>query len=110
MPAQRSRELRPGTIAQYAAVVDAWVVPHLGGVRVSALTPAQVTKMVETLRTEKSSTGRKGALVGDGGRRESKFVIDPQALGPICQLEKVTAQNYEEKMEAIVNRRESSAA
>jgi len=60
LPAQKSRELRPATIALNTMVVDSWIVPHLGGVRISALTPKHVTDMVQALRTEKSATGRKG--------------------------------------------------
>ena len=60
LPAQRSRELRPSTLDQYALAVKSWIAPHIGGVRVSALTPKQVTEWVDTLRTAKSSTGRKG--------------------------------------------------
>jgi integrase len=60
LPAQKSRELRPSTLDQYALAVNSWIVPHIGGVRVSALTPKQVTEWVDTLRTAKSSTGRKG--------------------------------------------------
>ena len=60
LPAQRSRELRPATLDQYRNVVDSWIVPNLGAVRVPALTPKDVTEMVETLRTTKSAAGRKG--------------------------------------------------
>ncbi len=60
LPAQRSRELRPATLDQYRNVVDSWIVPNLGAVRVPALTPKDVTKMVETLRTTKSAAGRSG--------------------------------------------------
>src|SRR5579863_3618897 len=60
LPAQRSRELRPATLEQYRNVVDSWIVPNLGALRVPALTPKDVTRMVETLRTTKSAAGRKG--------------------------------------------------
>jgi len=60
LPAQRSRELRPATINQYENVIRYWLVPRIGGTRVSALTPGDVQKLVEGLRTEKSATGRRG--------------------------------------------------
>jgi len=60
LPAQRSRELRPATIEQYRNVIDAWIVPNVGGVKVSALTPKMVTELVDTLRTATTSTGRSG--------------------------------------------------
>jgi len=60
LPAQRSRELRPATLKQYRNVIAAWIVPTLGGVRVVAITPKQITEAVERLRTEKSARGRRG--------------------------------------------------
>lgn len=60
LPAQRARELRPATLAQYEAVVTSWIVPRIGGVRVPALTPKHVTDLVEALRSEKSASGRGG--------------------------------------------------
>lgn len=60
LPAQRVRGLRPATLAQYGHVVDAWLLPHVGGLRVSALTPAHVHDLVHALRTSRSSTGRDG--------------------------------------------------
>jgi integrase len=60
LPAMESRELRAATIAQYRRVVDAWIVPQIGAIRVAALTPAHVSEMVEKLRTSESSRGRQG--------------------------------------------------
>ncbi len=60
LPAQKSRGLRPATLAQYGNVVDAWIKPNLSAVKVSALTPAHVQAMVEKLRSTKSSRGRAG--------------------------------------------------
>ena len=42
LPAQRSRGLRPTTLSQYGRVVDDWLVPNLGGVKVATLTPKDV--------------------------------------------------------------------
>ena len=60
LPAQHSRGLRPNTLSQQTLVVESWIVPNIGGVRVAALTPKHVGEMVETLRTARSSTGRQG--------------------------------------------------
>lgn len=60
LPAQRSRGLRAATLAQYSTVIDAWIVPNIGGVQVLALTPKVVNGMTQTLRTAKSSKGRQG--------------------------------------------------
>ena len=63
LPAQRAAELRPTTIVQYQGIVDNWIVPHLGGVKVAALTPALVTDFTTTLRTTKSAKGRAGLSI-----------------------------------------------
>jgi integrase len=60
LPAQKARGLRPSTIAQYENAINHWVVPNLGGLKAKALRPIDVQGMVERMRTEKSSTGRKG--------------------------------------------------
>ena len=60
LPAMVSADLRPATLDQYRGVIRAWIVPHLGAVRVAALTPRQVTQWIETLRSTTSSNGRKG--------------------------------------------------
>jgi integrase len=60
LPAQRARELRPATLEQYGYVIDGWLVPNIGGVRVQAITPKVVTQLDEKLRTTKTANGRKG--------------------------------------------------
>ena len=60
VPAQRARGLRPATLAQYRSVVDHWLLPSLGGTRVASLTPADVARLVEKLRSTKSAKGRNG--------------------------------------------------
>jgi integrase len=60
LPAQESRDLRPATISQYRLAVDHWIVPHIGGIKAVALTPAHVTTLVTTLRTTQSANGRNG--------------------------------------------------
>jgi integrase len=60
LPTQESRGLKPNTIARYRVAASSWIIPHIGGVPVPSLTPAVVTKLVKTLREEKTSTGRDG--------------------------------------------------
>lgn len=60
LPAQESRNLRPSTLAQYRGVLDAWIVPHVGAMRAASVTPADVQRLVEKLRTTKTSQGRPG--------------------------------------------------
>lgn len=60
LPAQRSRDLRPATLVQYAKVVDAWILPYLGATKVSTLKPKTISEWVERLKVETSSRGRDG--------------------------------------------------
>ena len=60
LPAQKSRALRPATLAQYSTVVDHWIIPRIGETKVAAVTPAVVDEMVESMKTEKSARGRQG--------------------------------------------------
>ena len=49
LPAQRSRGLRATTLAQYGHVTASWLNPHLGAVKVAALTPAHVQHLSDEL-------------------------------------------------------------
>lgn len=60
LPTQEFRNLKPSTLAQYRTVVSAWILPHLGDLDVSALTPATVRDLLVQLRTATTSTGRAG--------------------------------------------------
>jgi integrase len=60
LAAQRARELRPTTIAGYENAINQWILPHIGGVRVAALTPEIVVDLMSTLRSEKTANGRQG--------------------------------------------------
>jgi len=53
-----SLDLRPGTVAQYRHVAEAWVLPHLGGERLASLTPAHVERMLAQLRISGARSGR----------------------------------------------------
>jgi integrase len=51
---------RPATIAQYRNVAKDWLIPHLGAAKATALTPADVKRMIVALQTVTSASGRKG--------------------------------------------------
>ncbi len=63
LPVKRSGGLRPNTIAyhEYAAK---WVEDRIGGLRVEALTPGVVAKMVGAMATDKLSARSRQAAVG----------------------------------------------
>jgi integrase len=60
LPARSSEGLRPATLALYKRAVDAWVVPHVGGLDVRQLSPAVAGRLVETLKADGSTQGRGG--------------------------------------------------
>ncbi|MDA8311076.1 MAG: tyrosine-type recombinase/integrase [Actinomycetota bacterium] len=60
LPAKRASGLKETTIVYYETAVRAWILPHIGGVPVTALTPKMVTQLAEKLRTEGSVKGRGG--------------------------------------------------
>ena len=60
LAAKRSEGLRPNTISLYTTAVNAWVVPHVGGLDVRQLTPAVASDLVDELRTSGSRLGRGG--------------------------------------------------
>lgn len=55
-----SRGLRPATLAQYRSVVQHCVVPHLGAVQLTRLTPKTIQGLYDTLRASGSTQGRGG--------------------------------------------------
>lgn len=60
IPAQRARGLRPSTLAMYEGASSWYLIPTLGARKVAALTPADVSSLVEHMRTAKSASGRSG--------------------------------------------------
>ncbi|HEY5092742.1 MAG TPA: site-specific integrase [Acidimicrobiales bacterium] len=60
LPSQASKELRGASMAQYRLAVRAWLVPYIGAVVVSELTPIIVNKLITTLKTNRTSAGRDG--------------------------------------------------
>ncbi len=57
LAAKTSEGLRPATLAQYSKIIDAWLVPHVGGVQVAKLSPKQAQQLVETLRARGGRNG-----------------------------------------------------
>jgi integrase len=60
LPAQKSRGLKPTTLAQYRHVTQDWIVPHIGAVQIRALTPAVLQTLIETLRDTPSAKRKTG--------------------------------------------------
>ena len=58
LAAKKSEGLRPSTVAQYSKIIDAWIVPHMGAVKVVALSPQHAQKLPDSLR---KSGGRNGS-------------------------------------------------
>jgi len=62
LAAKRSEGLRPNTVGMYGNVIDGWLLPHLGGLRVEQLSPARAQEMVDALRSKDGSVLGRGAL------------------------------------------------
>jgi len=100
LPAQRSRNLRPTTLSQYDDVIRAWIVPHVGAVRASALTPKNVQALVDKLRTTETSQGRKGLsarslqLVVGTLKSAYKFAVETELLSrdPLVGVRRPTVE------------------
>lgn len=100
LPSQESRNRRPATISQYRFVVDRWIIPHIGDVRASTLTPGHVQRFVDTLRTTRSSSGREGLsprslqLIVGTLKSAYKFAVEAELLtrNPIASVRRPTLQ------------------
>ncbi len=72
LPSVRSAGTRSGeprrasTVASYEVAVESWIVPHLGGVRLVALTPRAVESMLDTLA---ESGGKRGQPLSGRSRQ-----------------------------------------
>jgi integrase len=60
--AKVSEGLRPNTATMYRGVLDAWVIPHVGGLPLDQMTPARAQEMVDTLRSPTGSRLGRGQL------------------------------------------------
>ncbi len=59
--AKSSEGIRPGTVDMYLNVINGWLVPHVGGLKLVQLCPAVAAELMAKLRSEGSRLGR-GAL------------------------------------------------
>jgi integrase len=62
LAAKESQGLRSNTAAMYQNVVNGWITPHIGAVKLEQLNPAKAQTMVDALRSEKGSALGRGAL------------------------------------------------
>lgn len=62
LAAKTSEGLRAGTTAMYRNVIDGWLVPHIGGLRVEQLSPKTAGELVASLRSPAGSRLGRGAL------------------------------------------------
>jgi integrase len=60
--AKASEGLRIGTLTMYGGVIDGWLVPNVGGLRVNQLTPSVAGELVSKLRSPSGSRLGRGAL------------------------------------------------
>jgi len=60
--AKASEGLRPGTLAMYSDVAAGWLVPNIGGLKVTQLSPKVAGELVATLRSPGGSRLGRGAL------------------------------------------------
>jgi integrase len=51
LPAKRSENRRPTTLAQYENLIALWLAPHIGGVRVASLSPKHVVELNDLLKS-----------------------------------------------------------
>ena len=63
---------RPTTVASYTVVCNTWLIPHLGGILLPALTARDVNGCVDKLRAE---GGRNGAGLGDRSVQYAAVVL-----------------------------------
>lgn len=70
--AKKSQGLRASTLAQYRNVADKWLVPHVGGIQLAKLSPAQAQQVVEDLRTR---GGRNSSPLSDRSVQLSVVVL-----------------------------------
>ena len=60
--AKESEGLRAGTLTMYGNVIDGWLVPNVGGLKVTQLSPKAAGELVTKLRSPEGSRLGRGAL------------------------------------------------
>jgi hypothetical protein len=58
------RSRRPGTVSLYGTLIRAYVVPHIGDIRLQSLTPPRLNELYTTLLTSGAHQGRPLLQVG----------------------------------------------
>lgn len=59
--AKSSEALRPGTVKMYADVIDGWLLPNIGGLKVAQLSLSTAAELVAALRSPDGSRFGRGA-------------------------------------------------
>jgi integrase len=62
LAAKSSEGIRPSTLGMYTNVVEGWLEPHIGGLRLDQLNATRAAQLVETLRSPTGSALGRGAL------------------------------------------------
>ena len=62
LAAKTSEGLRASTLGMYDKVVSAWLVPHIGGLRLDQLNATTASRLVSTLRSPEGSSLGRGEL------------------------------------------------
>ena len=62
LAAKASEGLRNSTLGMYGNVVDGWLVPHIGGLRLDQLNSTRAGQLVDALRSPEGSSLGRGAL------------------------------------------------
>jgi len=62
LAAKRSEGLKVGTLTMYSDVIDGWLVPNIGGLKVTQLSPKVAGELVAKLRSPTGSRLGRGAL------------------------------------------------
>ena len=75
LPSKRSENHRPTTMAQYEVVAEKWIIPHLGGLPLTAITPAHVEGLRETLKTRGGRVRKNGLRSGLGERSVQRAAV-----------------------------------
>ncbi len=60
--AKKSEGLRPGTLDMYRNVIDGWLVPNIGGLKLAQLSPTVTGALVAKLRSSEGSRLGRGTL------------------------------------------------
>jgi integrase len=80
LPAQRPR-VRATTLEQYQGAVASWILPYLGAVKVSTLTPRMVTEWQDRLSAERSLSARSLQMSTGFLKAGTKYAVENELIG-----------------------------